>query len=369
MARRSRMGSDPLSEKVSRKKKDDEHSTDGVDALIRDTRDDAGASTGTSKVKKKASVKKKLSTGAKKAPAKKSAPAKKKKAAALSTTAQATRKAKSAPVIKPGVVIDLELPHEPREPHKPHKTEPGPPADKVRVPAPQDKAAPTQKAAPAVTKKEEKTGPPPVEEKKAIEKTAIEESETSEQSAPVPVKEERLQEKTAKERSPERTPAKSAKSGKSTAEQEEMEQFLAFRLGDESFAFEIDRVREVLTYTRVTKVPNTPDFMSGVINLRGNVVPVVDLRLLFRLGLGEMTEDTCIIVVEVVVDNETLEIGARADSVREVFDLHKDDIEPAPTLGSHLDTAFLLGMGKKDDEFLLLLDIVKVFSMDNLIAS
>lgn len=385
MARRSRMGSDPLSEKVSRKKKDDALSTDGVDALIRDTRDDAGASTGTSNAEKKTSAKKTLSTDAKKAPTKKNAPAKKKKAAVLSTTAQAARKAKPAPAINPGVLIDLELPHEPqepREPQKPHMTEAGPPVDKVHVPAPQANVQNTQEPsseAAVATDKEEKAATVPAppssisKDKENIpEERAPATQNKASQRALADLKEEHLQEKAAKERSPERKsakPAKSGKSGGSTNEEEELDQFLAFRLGDESFAFEIEQVREVLTYTSVTKVPNTPDFMSGVINLRGNVVPVVDLRLLFGLGLGEMTEDTCIIVVEVVIDNETLEIGARADSVREVFDLHKDDIEPAPTLGSHLDTAFLLGMGKKDDEFLLLLDIAKVFSMENLIAS
>ncbi|MCK4910346.1 MAG: chemotaxis protein CheW [Thermodesulfovibrionales bacterium] len=354
MARRSRMGSDPLSNKTDKgkkKKKDDLNSTEGVDALIRDTR----ASAGTAKGKKKAAAKKKASTEKKKATVKKKTSFKKKKPAASVTPAQAKAKKKPAPAIKPGAVIDLALPHETEALQKPGK---------AHAPATQDKAVITQKAAPAVTKKEEKTTPPPVAEKKAAVKSAARKPEKAEQSAPAPVKKERPKEKAATGRSPEGKPAKS---GKSTDEQVEMEQFLAFRLAAESFAFEIERVREVLAYTKVTKVPNTPDFMSGVINLRGNVVPVVDLRLLFGLGLGEMTEDTCIIIVEVVIDNETLEIGAKADAVREVFDIKKDDIEPAPTLGEHLDTEFLLGMGKKGGEFLLLLDIEKVFSMDNLI--
>ncbi len=321
MARRSRMGSDPLSNKDSRKGKDEAGSAQGLDALIRDTRKSAGAL----KDKKKSSAKEKASVD------KKTATAKKKKAASVKPS-QAKAKKKPVPEIKPGAVIDLEIPH-----NSETTPEPGTVSDL----APQAEVVTTQEAAPEATKKEEKTAPLKEKEKPP------EESATATQEKP----------------SPESRPGKS---DRSTDEQEDMEQFLAFRLGDESFAFEIERVREVLSYTKVTKVPNTPDFMIGVINLRGNVVPVVDLRLLFGLGQGKMTEDTCIIIVEVALDDETLEIGARADAVREVFDIKKDDIEPAPTMGKHLDTEFLLGMGKKDDEFLLLLDIEKVFSLENL---
>jgi purine-binding chemotaxis protein CheW len=153
-----------------------------------------------------------------------------------------------------------------------------------------------------------------------------------------------------------------------TKETTEATQFLSFMLGDEVFALDIGKVREVLDFTTVTKVPQTPEFMRGVINLRGGVVPVVDLKLKFGMGATASDVNTCIIIVEVEFDDEVTVLGALADSVKEVFDLMAEDVEPAPTLGTHLDTAFLRGMGKKDEEFILLLDIDKVFSLRELEA-
>lgn len=142
----------------------------------------------------------------------------------------------------------------------------------------------------------------------------------------------------------------------------ESTQYLSFMLGEEIFALDIGKVREVLDFTTVTKVPRTPDFMRGVINLRGGVVPVVDLKLKFAMGSTERTVNTCIIIVEVELEGESAVLGALADSVREVFDLRPDEIEPAPKIGTHLNTDFLKGMGKKDEHFILILDIDKVFS-------
>lgn len=144
----------------------------------------------------------------------------------------------------------------------------------------------------------------------------------------------------------------------------ETTQYLSFNLGDEVFALDIGKVREVLEFTTVTKVPQTPDFMRGVINLRGGVVPVIDMKLKFGMGETEKTINTCVIIAEVELDDgEITVLGALADSVQEVFDMHEDDIEPAPRLGTQLNTEFLKGMGKKNDEFVLLLNIDKVFSM------
>ena len=148
----------------------------------------------------------------------------------------------------------------------------------------------------------------------------------------------------------------------------ETTQYLSFMLGDEVFALDISKVREVLDFASVTKVPQTPDFMRGVINLRGGVVPVVDMKLKFGMGETEKTVNTCTIIVEVEFEGETTVLGALADSVQEVFDLHTGDIEPAPKIGTHLNTEFLQGMGKKDDEFILILDIDKVFSYEELEA-
>ena len=152
----------------------------------------------------------------------------------------------------------------------------------------------------------------------------------------------------------------------SIAEITETIQHLTFNLDDEVFAIDISTVREVLEYTTVTKVPRTPDFMKGVINLRGGVVPVVDLRLKFGMSEAEKTVNTCVIIVEVSVDGETAVLGALADSVQEVLDLEADQIEPAPKIGTRLKTDFIKGMGKRDDQFIMILDINKVFSSDEL---
>jgi purine-binding chemotaxis protein CheW len=146
----------------------------------------------------------------------------------------------------------------------------------------------------------------------------------------------------------------------------ETTQYLTFKLVDEIFALDVAKVREILDFTTVTKVPRTPDFMRGVINLRGSVVPVVDMRLKFGMSSTEKTVNTCIVVVEVGLDGETIILGALADSVQEVIDLEPDQIEPAPKIGTKLRTDFIRGMGKQDSRFIMILDIDKVFSSDEL---
>jgi purine-binding chemotaxis protein CheW len=143
-------------------------------------------------------------------------------------------------------------------------------------------------------------------------------------------------------------------------------QYLTFKLEDEVYALEITQIREVLDNTKITKVPKTPDFMKGVINLRGGVVPVVDMRLKFGLTATEFTVDTCIIIAEITVDNEETLIGALADQVREVLEIDPSQIEPPPRIGTRMDTDFIKGMGKHNDEFIIILDIVKVFSQQEL---
>ena len=152
----------------------------------------------------------------------------------------------------------------------------------------------------------------------------------------------------------------------SIAETQEATQHLTFKLDEEVFAVDISKVREVLEYTAVTKVPQTPEFMKGVINLRGHVVPVVDLRLKFGMQEAEKTVNTCIIIVEVSVDKDTAVLGALADSVQEVHDFEHDQIEPPPKIGTRLKTDFIKGMGKRNDQFIMILDIDKVFSTDEL---
>jgi purine-binding chemotaxis protein CheW len=146
----------------------------------------------------------------------------------------------------------------------------------------------------------------------------------------------------------------------------ETTQFLTFRLDEEIFALDITKVREVLDYTIVTKVPRTPEFMRGVINLRGSVVPVVDLRLKFGMSATESGVNTCIIITEVQVDNETVVLGALADAVQEVLDLDAGSIAAPPRIGTKLRTEFIKGMGKQNDRFIIILDIDKVFSSEEL---
>ena len=143
-------------------------------------------------------------------------------------------------------------------------------------------------------------------------------------------------------------------------------QYLTFKLEREVFALEISKVREVLDYTAITKVPQTPDFMLGVINLRGSAVPVVDMRVKFGMSATETTVNTCIVIVEIDLDGETTVLGALADSVQEVIDLEADQIEPPPRIGTRLKTKFIKGMGKRDSTFIIILDIDKIFSLDEL---
>jgi purine-binding chemotaxis protein CheW len=149
-------------------------------------------------------------------------------------------------------------------------------------------------------------------------------------------------------------------------QQTELQQYVTFMLGDELFGVDVAKAREILGFVPVTNVPQTPEFMLGVINLRGSVVPVIDLRLKFGMPSAERTVDTCIIVIEVVLEGETAIIGALADSVREVLELSPDQIEPAPRLGARLNVEFLQGMGKVNDEFLMILNIDRVFSTDEI---
>ncbi len=141
-------------------------------------------------------------------------------------------------------------------------------------------------------------------------------------------------------------------------------QYLTFTLDQELFALNIDKVREVLDCSTVTKVPQMPDYICGVINLRGSVVPVVDLRRKFNMGLAEKTVNTCIIIVEVSLGETKVVMGAMADAVQEVLDLDADHIEAPPRIGTKLNTEFIAGMGKHGNEFIIILEIDRIFSED-----
>ena len=146
----------------------------------------------------------------------------------------------------------------------------------------------------------------------------------------------------------------------------ESTQYLSFKLGEEIFAVDVAKVREILDVTAITKVPQTPDFMRGVINLRGSVVPVMDMRLKFGMPPTERTVNTCIIVMEVTQDGETTVLGSLADSVQEVLDLEPDQIEAAPRIGTRLRSDFIKGMGKQNERFIIILDIDRIFNAGEL---
>lgn len=145
-----------------------------------------------------------------------------------------------------------------------------------------------------------------------------------------------------------------------------LRQYVTFYLSEESFGIEVVRTREILNLSPITQVPQTPEYMLGVINLRGQVVPVIDMRLKLGLNVNEHTQNTCIIVVEVATEEGTVVVGLLADAVNEVLDLHEDQVEPAPRLGTKINTAFIQGMGQVDDQLLILLDIDKIFNDDEI---
>lgn len=143
-------------------------------------------------------------------------------------------------------------------------------------------------------------------------------------------------------------------------------QYLTFTLDDEQYAIAVDKVREVLEHTKITKLPRTAQFMKGIINLRGTGVPVIDLRLKFGLAETPITRDTSIIVMEVVSQDSSVVVGALADAVHEVVEIDAASIEPAPRFGTRLSTEFIKGVGKKDDSFIIILDIDRIFNAEEM---
>jgi purine-binding chemotaxis protein CheW len=150
----------------------------------------------------------------------------------------------------------------------------------------------------------------------------------------------------------------------STSMMAETTQYLTFKLDTEVFAVDVAKVREILDFTPATKVPGTPDYMRGVINVRGNVIPVVDMRLKFGMSLTEKTVDTCIVVMEMGVEEDKTVLGALVDSVQEVFELEPGEMEPPPRIGTRWRTEFIKGIGKHNNELIIILNIDMVFSSD-----
>jgi purine-binding chemotaxis protein CheW len=145
------------------------------------------------------------------------------------------------------------------------------------------------------------------------------------------------------------------------------QQYLTCKLDKEIFAIEVSRVREVLDMVEISRVPNSPSYMRGMINVRGSVIPVMDLCLKFGMTGVETTLDTRIIVLEVIdSDGDNIVVGALADAVHEVTELNEADVEEAPRIGTRWNTDFIRGIGKRNEEFIVILNIDKVFSADEL---
>lgn len=146
-------------------------------------------------------------------------------------------------------------------------------------------------------------------------------------------------------------------------------QYLTFMVDEELFAVDVSQVREVLEVSAINKVPGMPDAMRGIVNVRGGVVPVMDLRVKFGMSETESTQNTRIIVMEPTLDNETAVVGALADSVNEVLTIDDEAIEDPPKIGGRWRKKFLRGIGKKDDRFLIVLDVDRIFESDELMVA
>ncbi len=142
----------------------------------------------------------------------------------------------------------------------------------------------------------------------------------------------------------------------------ETAQYITFKLGDESFAINVAQVREVLELSQITRVPSAPDYMRGVVNVRGKAIPVVDLRLKFGLPPAPDTVNSRIVVLELELDGETTIVGGIADSVHEVIELEPGHINPPPRIAMRWRTELIQGMGRRGEDFIIILDINRVFT-------
>jgi len=142
--------------------------------------------------------------------------------------------------------------------------------------------------------------------------------------------------------------------------------FLSFKIEEELFAANVSKVLSILELTPITKIPRSPDYIRGVINLRGVVLPIVDLRIKFGLTPTEFTSNTCILVLEINMENTIVKIGALVDSVQEVLEIEDTDILPPPNIGNKFRTEFIEGMFRTENSFIMLLNMDLLFTMDEL---
>ncbi len=144
----------------------------------------------------------------------------------------------------------------------------------------------------------------------------------------------------------------------------ESNSYLSFKVGGELFAAHVSKVLNILELEKITKVPQAPDYMLGVINLRGSVLPVVDSRIKFGMPVNDIKDGNCIVVNEIQLDSETVKVGALVDSVEEVMEVEQKDILDPPSIGKRYHTEFISGVVKKDENFIMILDMNKVYSIE-----
>lgn len=149
----------------------------------------------------------------------------------------------------------------------------------------------------------------------------------------------------------------------------ETDSYISFKLGEEFFAINVTKVLNIQQVVKITKVPTAPEYMKGVINLRGTVLPIIDIRMKFGMEPIEYKRDTVILVLNVQINNETVDTGILVDSVKEVFEITKEELLPPPGMGAKYKNKFIEAMYKTSDEqFVMILDIDKVFSSEDLVV-
>lgn len=157
-----------------------------------------------------------------------------------------------------------------------------------------------------------------------------------------------------------------AASAANAATQQDQQQYLTFMLGGEIYAMGILSIKEIIEYGNITEVPRMPEFIRGVINLRGSVVPVIDLGARFGKRATDITRRTCIVIIEVANGEETQDVGVMVDAVNEVLEISASEIEPAPSFGANIRADFIDGMGKINGKFVIILNIHQVLSVEEM---
>ena len=148
--------------------------------------------------------------------------------------------------------------------------------------------------------------------------------------------------------------------------EKEAKSYLTFKLGEEQFGVHVSQVLNILEMTSITRVPKSPEYMKGVINLRGKVLPVIDARIKFGMEETEYTNNTCIIVMDLEMEEKPINIGTIVDGVLSVVEISENEIEPPPSIGSKFKSEFIYGMAKVEEEFIMLVDMQKVITADEM---